>query len=129
MTDKTHTNPSYRSKSNPLWGKKKHSLIVDAQGASNRTIQTESGVVRFENGVAALENDDRAKDIYDELKVKEASHPNQYSFIGNKPLVNTDKTHRYYFGSQPGMPWAAYDELGRRLKDPDIEENANDKST
>ena len=116
MTDKNKKNPSYKSPVNPLWGKKKHSLIVDSQGASNKTIRTESGVIKFEDGVAALPNDDRAKDIYDELKAREARHPNQYAFIGNKPTVNVDKTHRMRIVS-PGMPWNRYDSRGRKVND------------
>ena len=125
---KNYKNPSYRSGANPLWGKKKHSLIVDAQGASNREIRTESGTLRFENGVAALPDDSRAKDIYDEIQRTEARHPNQYALVQDKQTVNTDEIHRYYFGSLPAMPWATYDELGRRIQDLDIKEDTNVRS-
>src|SRR3990167_865455 len=114
---KNYKNASYRSGSNPLWGKKKHSLIIDSEGASNRDIQTESGALRFENGVAALPDDSRAKDIYDEIQRTEARHPNQYALVQDKQTVNVDEIHRYYFGSLPAMPWATYDELGRRISD------------
>ena len=128
-----YVNPSYRSGANPLWGKKKHSLLIDAQGASNKTIQTESGSLRFENGVAALPDDSRAKDIYDEIQKTQALHPNQYSLVQDKPTVNTDTVHRYFFGCMPAMPWHEYDELGRRVYDEieqetTIQEDTNGKS-
>jgi len=113
---KNYKNPSYRSGANPLWGKKKHSLLIDSQGASNREIQTESGTLKFENGVAALSDDSRAKDIYDEIQKTKASHPNQYALIEDKPTVNTDRTHRMRIVS-PGMPWRKYDALGRIVED------------
>ena len=112
---KNYTNPSYRRGDNPLWGKKKHSLLIDAQGASNKEVQTESGTVKFENGVAMLPHDTRAQDVYDELRVTEARHPNQYALVNNKPTINVDKTHRMRIVS-PGMPWHEYDELGRKLQ-------------
>src|SRR3990167_448378 len=112
---KNYKNPSYRSGANPLWGKKKHSLIVDAQGASNREIRTESGTLRFENGVAALPDDSRAKDIYDEIQRTEARHPNQYALVQDKQTVNTDSIHRMRIVS-PGMPWHTYDEIGRKIE-------------
>lgn len=125
---RSYVNQSYRTGSNSLWDKPKHSLIIDAQGASNKTIQTESGSLRFENGVAALPDDSRAKDIYDEIQKTQALHPNQYSLVQDKHTINTDTVHRYFFGSLPPMPWATYDELGRRIKDPEIEENESGKS-
>ena len=121
---KKYVNPSYRSGANPLWGKKKHSLLIDSQGASNKEIQTESGTLKFENGVAALPDDSRAKDIYDEIQKTEALHPNQYSLVEDKPTVNTDTVHRYYFGGHPAMPWATYDALGRRVYN-EVEQDTN----
>ena len=29
----------------------------------------------------------------------------------------SDRGHRFFFGGQPAMPWARYDELGRRIKE------------
>ena len=95
---KNYTNPSYRRSDHPSFGEKKHSLLIDSQGASNKSIETESGTLRFENGVAVLPDDSRAKDIYDEMKVKHSLHPNQYSLTEDKPTVNADTVHRYSFG-------------------------------
>jgi hypothetical protein len=98
MTQKEYVNPSYRRSDHPSFQEKKHTLVIDNQGASNRDIQTESGTLRFENGVAVLPNDTRAKDIYDEIAATEALHPNQYTLVEDKPTVNADTIHRYTFG-------------------------------
>ena len=73
-------------------------MIVDAQGGGNREVKTESGTLKFENGVAVLPNDTRAKDVYDELKAKHARHPNQFMLSEKRGTVNVDETHRYSFG-------------------------------
>jgi len=130
---KNYKNPSYRRSDHPSFGEKKHSLIVDAQGASNGEIRTESGTLRFENGVAVLPDDSRAKDIHDEIQKTHARHPGQYALVQDKPTVNTDTVHRYQFGSHPAMPWAKYDYLGRRVydemeQDTNIQEDTNGKS-
>ena len=65
---------------------------------SSDLIKTESGTLRFEDGVAVLPHDSRARDIYDEIQATEARHPNQYSLVENKPTVNVDPLHRYFFG-------------------------------
>ena len=98
MSKTDYINPSYRRSDHPSFGEKKHTLLIDNQGASNRDIRTESGTLRFENGVAVLPNDTRARDIYDEMRATEALHPNQYTLVENKPTVNTDLDHRYTFG-------------------------------
>ncbi len=67
MTQKEYVNPSYRRSDHPSFQEKHHTLIIDPQGASNKAIPTESGKLRFENGVAVLPNDERARDIVDEL--------------------------------------------------------------
>ena len=95
---KHYTNPSYRRPDHPSFQQKRHSMIVDAQGASNRVIETESGKLKFENGVAVLPDDSRAKDVYDELKAKHARHPNQFSLTQKRLTVNPDNTHRMRVG-------------------------------
>ena len=125
---KSYVNPSYRRSDHPSFQQKRHTMVVDAQGASNKEVKTESGTLRFENGVAVLPDDSRARDMVQEMNATKALHPNQFALIEKKGTVNVDKTHRYYFGSHPGMPWATYDELGRRVKDSDVKENTNDES-
>ena len=100
-------------------------MVVDAQGASNRDVKTESGTLRFENGVAVLPDDSRARDIVQEMNATEARHPNQYALLEKRPTVNVDIGTHPMRVTSPGMPWATYDELGRRVKtlqeDQDVE--------
>lgn len=103
MARKDYKNPSYKRPDHPSFKDKKHTLLIDSQGASNKEIKTESGTLRFEDGVAVLPDDTRAKDIYDELQQSKdpnvrALHPNQYALVENKPTVNPDPIHRYTFG-------------------------------
>ena len=95
---KGYTNPSYQKSDHPSFQDKKHTLLIDAQGASNKSIKTESGTLRFENGVAVLANDSRGRDIVDELNATKARHPQQYALVENKPTVNVDWTHRMRVG-------------------------------
>lgn len=103
MATKDYTNPSYR-KPGKHFEQKKHSLVIDAQGASNREVRTESGTLKFENGVAMLPNDSRARDIVDEMNATEARHPHQYMLSEKRGTVNVDMVHRYHFGSMPAIP-------------------------
>ena len=98
MAKEDYTNPSYARSDHPSFQEKKHSLLIDNQGASNRSIPTESGTLKFENGVAVLPDDTRAKDIYDEIVATEALHPGQYTLVEDKPTVNVSQEHRYHFG-------------------------------
>ena len=121
MTQKDYVNPSYRRSDHPSFQEKHHTLIIDAQGASNKVIPTESGNLRFENGVAVLPSDDRARDIVDELNGSSdpnvrALHPEQYALVEKKRTVNVDSIHNYTFAAM-AMPWATYDERGRRVAD------------
>lgn len=107
----TYKNESYADKNNPNFKGKKHNLVIDAQGASNREVQTESGTLRFENGVAVLPPDTRAEDIVAEMNEgsdlvgdNQALHPNQFALIKGRENINMDSVHRYHFGSQPGLP-------------------------
>jgi len=100
---KQYVNPSYRRSDHPSFQEKKHTLVIDSQSASNRDVRTESGTLRFENGVAVLPDDSRARDIVQEMNATEANHPHQYALIEDKPTVNVSLIHRFFFGSQPGI--------------------------
>ena len=60
-----------------------------------------------------------------EMNVTDARHPNQYALIEDKPTVNTDSIHRMRI-TVPALPWATYDEMGRRVKT--LEEDEDGKS-
>jgi hypothetical protein len=98
MAKQDYVNPSYKTADHPSFQEKKHTLLIDNQGASNRVVKTESGTLRFESGVAMLPDDSRAKDIYDEITATEALHPNQYTLVEDKPTVNVDTAHRMRVG-------------------------------
>ena len=123
---KGYTNPSFKRSDHPSFEEKKHSLLIDSQGASNREIQTESGTLRFEDGIAVLPDDSRAKDIYDEIQVKHASHPGHFTLVEDKPTVNTDPVHRYTFGYTRGYA-ENFDRVFRNPED-DKEELKDGKS-
>jgi len=57
--------------------------------------------------------------------VTEARHPGQYALIEDKPTVNTDSIHRMRI-TVPALPWHEYDEMGRRVKT--LEEDEDGKS-
>ena len=118
---KGYKNTSYRRPDHPSFQQKRHSMIVDAQGGGDREIKTESGTLKFESGVAVLPDDTRAKDVYDELNAKHARHPNQFMLSEKRGTVNVNEIHRMRITS-PGMPWATYDELGRRVYDSETED-------
>lgn len=98
MAKADYVNPSYKRSDHPSFQEKKHTLLIDSQGASNKSIKTESGTLRFEDGVAVLPDDSRARDIYDEIQATEALHPGQYSLVEDKPTVNVDGLHRMRVG-------------------------------
>ena len=129
MSKTDYTNHSYKRSDHPSFQDKKHSLLIDTQGASNKEIKTESGTLRFEDGVAVLPDDTRAKDIYDELQHSpdpevRALHPNQYSLVEDKPTVNVDSMHRYHFGYNRRFS-EAWDRIFGNDNDQEDEENKN----
>ena len=99
-----YRNESYKTSGNPNFRKKKHSLIIDSQGASEGAIKTESGTLNFESGIAMLPDDSRAEDMHAEITAKYANHPGHFALVQDKPTANVDRTHRYFFGSWPDMP-------------------------
>lgn len=108
---------SHRSQANPELKNKKQTLLVDIQGRKSREVmKTSAGEVLFENGLAVLPNDGRGDEIAAELN-EQSIIPDRFGVHKHRPSVNTNTIHRYFFGSHPAMPWAMYDELGRRIKD------------
>ena len=119
---KDYTNPSYRRSDHPSFKDSRHTMVVDSQGASNRDVKTESGTLRFENGVAVLPDDSRARDIVQEMNATEARHPNQYALLEDRPTVNVDETHRYHFGWSRRYERAHERLFGKLAADPDQED-------
>ena len=119
---KGYKNPSYLRLDHPSFQEKRHSMIVDAQGASNKEIKTESGTLKFENGVAVLPNDTRAKDVYDELNARHARHPNQFMLSEKRGTVNVDETHRYSFGWNRTFESAWERAFGKSENDSEMED-------
>ena len=136
MADKDYVNPSYRRSDHPSFNDKYHTLIIDAQGASNKVIPTESGNLRFENGVAVLPNDERARDIVDELNGTDdpnirALHPEQYALVEKKRTVNADPIHNYRFGFSRSIAARWDDIFGRNDElievEIDVQEDTDDR--
>jgi hypothetical protein len=126
MTQKEYVNPSYRNAGHPSFKEKKHTLVIDNQGASNKDIQTESGTLRFENGVAVLPDDSRAKDMYDEMMATKALHPDHYTIVEDKPTVNIDQIHRYHFGYSRRFA-SRWEEIFGERQDTENKEESNER--
>jgi len=104
-------------------------MIVDAQGGGNREVKTESGTLKFENGVAVLPDDTRAKDVYDELNAKHARHPNQYMLSEKRGTVNVDSIHRYAFGWSRSFDAAWERAFGKTENDLETEDESGRQET
>ena len=99
-------NRSHRDPNNPDIKKKRQAVLVDVQSKTARNIvRTTSGDVLFEHGMAVLPDDTRAEDIHAELMQTKALHPGHYALTRHRESVNTDRTHRFFLGSMPEMPW------------------------
>jgi len=108
-------NQSLKSKQNRHFQDRRHSLL-NVQGVGNARIKTEAGDVQFEDNLAVLPNDGQADEIEAELRAN-ATHPHQVKRVADRERYNGSDTHRYFFGQFNGVPWAKYDERGRRIRD------------
>jgi len=98
---------------------KKQILIVDGNDKEQkRSVKTDAGVVRFEHGTAVLPNDARGRDIADEYYEAKALDRGGVAVVRDREGMWRDPIHRDTF-SFHGVPWATYDELGRRISDKD----------
>lgn len=107
---------SHRDPNNPhIKEKKRQSVLIDIQAPKRKTVITTAGTVTFERGMAVMPDDSRAEDILGELK-KTEMHPDQYNLVKHREGMWRDREHPMRT-TNPGMPWARYDDLGRRLED------------
>ena len=103
---KHYQNKSHKSKNNPDLKKKKQSILFDVQQKAPLShYDTEAGTIVFEQGMAVLPDDTRADDAVAELQEKHGLHPDHFSHVSGREGVNTSRTHRYFQGSLPEMPW------------------------
>lgn len=118
---KPFKNGSTKDRNNPLLQKEKNpkqAVLYNVQaGAGTTYAKTSQGNVRFDNGHAVLPDDGRAQDIAGEIKEKYGTHPGHFKLVQGREGMQIDTVHNYKFGSHPAMPWARYDEFGRRLPD------------
>jgi hypothetical protein len=107
-------NKSHRSKANPLFEQKKQTLLQDLDHAKGIHVEnTKAGTVVFEDGLAVLPNDGRANEMWAELNGKRR-HPHQYAYNPGREGMKRDPLHPNRI-TNPGMPWAEYDDRGRRI--------------
>jgi hypothetical protein len=117
---KPYRNRSHKDRANPdIVKAKKQTIVVDALDKSaRREVQTEAGTVLFEDGMAVLPADGRGDEVMAELKAK-SRDPNAVGGLKNRESMMTHRGHeasQSFFGNHPGVPWAMYDDLGRRIR-------------
>lgn len=101
---KPFRNQSAKSRYNQTLQQKKQSLVFDLDAPDGKTVKTEAGTVMFEGGMAVLPDDGRADEIHGELAAH-ARHSDQIAIVKHRERQNMDRTHRYFFGRWPQMPW------------------------
>ena len=100
---KLWVNKSYKRGDNPDINRDpKHHMIMDVQREMTGPIETESGTIMFDQGLATLPADSRAEDVYAELQEKHAIHPQHFALLKNRERYNDSQTHRYFQGSLQG---------------------------
>lgn len=88
-------------------------LVHDATREHLESVPTSKGDLKFNKDGRLVVHD---KALADEIRT---------SALGKRAVcvsrVNgdsaADRGHNYFFGRQPGLPWAKYDEFGRRVYD------------
>lgn len=88
-------------------------LIHDATRERLPGVETSKGLLKFNDEGRCLVNDES---LANEIRSSE---------IGKRDVCVTrvtaehpsDRGHTYHFGQFPGLPWAKYDEFGRRIAD------------
>ena len=68
-------------------------------------IQTEAGLIVFQQGMAVLPNDTRPDDVRAELAERHGLHPGHFVLHKGQRNKFRDGIHHYQFGEWPEMPW------------------------
>ena len=89
-----------------------HKFVVQsAWPNSPKEIMTSKGLLKAnEQGRMLVKDESLAREIQRE-------HPTDLAVTRMRMPKPADAGHRYHFGSMKPMPWAKYDELGRRIRD------------
>lgn len=97
---------SSRNPNNPIIKKaKRQTLFSDVNRKTPKEwVKTSAGTVLLERGQAVLPDDSRGDEMAAELKSK-ALDPRGTAVVRHREGVNMDRTHRYFFGQMPEMPW------------------------
>jgi len=105
---------------------KKQILIVDCNDKERkRSVKTDAGIVKFERGTAVLPNDARGRDIADEYYEAKCLDRGGVAVVRDREGMWRDPIHKDTFAFH-GVPWATYDELGRRVADEEHRRSASD---
>lgn len=89
-----------------------HKFVVQsAWPNSPKEIMTSKGLLKAnEQGRMMIKDEALAREIQRE-------HPTDLAVTRMRVPKPSDAGHRYHFGQLPEMPWAKYDEFGRRIKE------------
>ena len=104
-----------------------HKFVVQsAWPNSPKEIMTSKGLLKAnEQGRMLIKDESLAREIQRE-------HPTDLAVTRMRMSKPADQGHRYHFAGWPEMPWAKYDEFGRRIKEVTngntIRENDSDDS-
>jgi hypothetical protein len=98
---------------------KKQILIVDGNDKERkRSVKTDAGTVKFVEGTAVLPNDARGRDIASEYYESKCLDRGGVAVVRDREGMWRDPIHKDTFAFH-GVPWATYDELGRRINGED----------
>ena len=89
-----------------------HKFVVQsAWPNSPKEIMTSKGLLKAnEQGRMMIKDEALAREIQRE-------HPTDLAVTRMRMSKPADQGHRYHFGQTKPMPWAKYDELGRRIQE------------
>lgn len=84
-------------------------VVSQAEQAHRDGVMTSKGLLKFdEQGRFAVKDPALAHEI-------RTNERNRVAVTRFRTPHASDRGHRYHFGSMPALPWAKYDEFGRRI--------------